>query len=464
MPIPMKDINGPAPANNLYRFYKLIREFNTDALGVFESLHSNYGDIVRVEVMKQQQIFIANPDLFRDILVTKAKSFEKDADYKDKHRGLARFMGDGLVTSDGEFWKRQRKKVNPAFHINRISEYAETMVEYTEEMLEDWAKKRRPDIAEEMMQLTLRIVARTLFDIDVRENIGTIDATMEAINESSGSGTILPTWIPTPKELRTRKAIRDMDAYIYGLLAKRRSNSEDTGDLLSMLLLAEDDEGGRMTDKQVRDEAVTLFLAGHETTANALNWTFYFLAKNPEVEAKLHEELDTVLQGRRPTLADLRQLPYTDKVIKESMRLMPAVPGVSRRAIEDVQIGDYMIEKGASLLLNFFSLHRDSRYWDNPLAFMPERFEPEKEKDQHRYQYLPFGAGPRVCVGFNFAIMEANLLLATIAQSYRLKLEAGQEVMPMARVTTYPKDGLPMILEKREKIAPKEEVLETIEA
>jgi cytochrome P450 len=450
MPIPMNQIPGPAPVNNLYKVYNLFKEFNRNSLGILDGFHAQYGNVVRVDVLGQPQIFIADPELFREVMVSKASSFEKDKDYKDKKRGLARFLGDGILVTDGEFWKKQRKLVQPAFHTNRISEYAETMVAYTEEMLQEWADSSRRDIAEEMMKLTLRIVARTLFNTDIRANIGEIDATMEAINESSGSDTLVPSWIPSPKELKTRKAIRAMDAYVYGLIKERRANVKDEGDLLSMLLLAEGEDGSKMTDTQLRDEAVTLFLAGHETTANTLNWTFFYLAQNPEVEAKLHEELDRVLAGRRPTLADLRQLPYTEKVIKESMRFMPAVSGVGRKAIEAIQIGDYLIEKGSSLILNFYTTQRDSRYWEEPLRFMPERFTAEKEKEQHRYAYIPFGAGARVCVGFSFAIMEANLLLATIAQNYQLRLDEGQVVIPMARITTYPKDGLPMRLEKRE--------------
>lgn len=453
MAIHSKDIKGPKAITNLWQLYRVVQDFNRDSLGVLHGLYENYGDIARFDMMGMRQLFISSPDLFREILVTKASSFEKNADYKDKNRGLARFVGDGILVSDGEFWKKQRKLVTPAFHINRISDYAQTMVAYTQEMLGTWQDSTGRDIADEMMRLTLRIVAQTLFSTDIRENIAEIDSTMEALNETSGSGSFLPTWIPTPKELKARKAIRDMDAYVYGLIQQRRKSVEDNGDLLSMLLLAEDDEGNHMSDKQVRDEAVTLFLAGHETTANALNWTFYYLAQNPEAEAKLHEELDRVLAGRAPSLADLKQLPYTEMVIKEAMRLMPAVSGVSRIAIEDVQIGDYLIEKDTVVLLNFYSAHRDARFWEDALSFKPERFEAAKEKDYHRYQYLPFGAGPRVCVGFSFAIMEANLLLATIAQNYRLRLSEGQQVMPRARITTFPKDGLPMRLEKREAIS-----------
>lgn len=449
MPKAMQEISGPAPISNFFGVLKFFRALNKDSLGLLQSQKDNYGAMSLIEILGEKQIIVSNPDLFREILVTKSKSFHKGDDYKDTKKGLARFLGNGIIVSDGEFWKKQRKLVQPAFHVNRIKEYADTMGEYTEDMLTDWENKNTVDVAHEMMVLTLRIVARTLFHTDVRENTSDIATTMEAVNETSGRNTLLPTWVPTPQELLARKAVRDMDEYVYALIAERRQHEEDHGDLLSMLLLAEGDDGTRMSDKEVRDEAVGLFLAGHETTANALNWTFWLLAKNPQIAEKLHEELDRVLAGRTPTMQDLRDLPYTDMVIKESMRWMPPVSGVGRIAIEDVQIGDYLIEKDTSILLNFYSVHHDADYWDNPSEFRPERFAPDCDTDRHRYAYLPFGGGPRVCVGNSFAIMEAQILLATIAQHYTLSLSPNQEVIPVARITTYPKDGLPMILKKR---------------
>lgn len=450
MPKSMNDMPGPEPANNFFKVLKLFREFNTNALDLIQRQADTYGDMVHVKVLGESQIFISHPDLLREVLVTKSKSFHKGSDYKDTKKGLARFLGNGIIVSDGEFWKKQRKLVQPAFHTSRIKEYADTMADYTVDMLDTWEDNQQLDIAHEMMYVTLRIVARTLFDTDVRDNAGDIVTTMEALNETSGQNSLLPTWIPTPNELSARKAVRDMDAYVYGLIEERRHREEDRGDLMSMLMLAEAEDGTRMTDEQVRDEAVGLFLAGHETTANALNWTFWLLAQNPEAEAKLHEEIDTILAGRTPTLADLRNLPYTEMVIKESMRWMPPVSGVGRTAIEDVQIGEYLIEKGANVILNFYSVHRDERFWDKPLKFSPERFADEHSQERHRYAYLPFGGGARVCVGNSFAMMEAQILLATIAQRYSLSLDPNHEVIPVARITTYPKDGLPMTAKLRE--------------
>ena len=449
MPEAMSEVPGPAPINNLFKVLKLFREFNTDALGMVERQKREYGDMVMLEILGTKQILVSNPELFREILVTKASSFDKDKEYKDTKKGLARFLGNGLIVSDGEFWKKQRKLMQPAFHVKRIADYAGTMGRYTEDMLDSWRDGNQVDVAHEMMLVTLRIVAQTIFNTDIKGNADNIATTMEAINETAGQNTILPAWVPTPNELLARRSVKEMDAYVYGLIEERRKNIQDEGDLLSMLLLAEDEDGNRMSDKEVRDEAVGLFLAGHETTANALNWTFYVLAQNPDVEARLHEELDRVLAGRTPTMEDLRDLPYTAMVIKESMRWMPPVSGVGRIATEDVQIGDYLIEAGTSFILNFYSVHRDTRYWDDPLEFRPERFESEQDSERHRYAYLPFGGGARVCVGNSFATMEAQILLATIAQRFSLSLAPGQDVIPVARITTYPKDGLPMLLKER---------------
>lgn len=445
------DLAGPDPVWNPLKMMQVINQANEDQIGWMTGLLEEYGDVVLMEFLGQKIVLISNPDYFQEVLVTKAKSFIKGMDYRDTRRGLARFVGNGILVSDGEFWRKQRKLVAPAFHAMRIRDYAETMAQFSEDAVEKWQDKQQLDIADEMMRLTLRIVAQTLFSLDLRddEEVATVGETMEKVNESSVASSLLPTWLPTPRELSTRKAIKDMDKMVYGIIEERRQDLQDTGDLLSMLLLAEDDEGNRMSDKQVRDEAVTLFLAGHETTANALNWTFWLLAQNPEAEAKLQQELDTVLQGRTPTLEDLENLPYTEMVIKESMRLMPPVSGVGRETAEDVQIGDVLIPKGTEVGLFFYGVHRDERYWNDPEAFKPERFDPEHGEEHHKYAYLPFGAGMRVCVGFSFAMMEAQLLLATIAQRFSLSLVEGHVVKPVSRITMYPEGGLPMIAHER---------------
>jgi len=261
----------------------------------------------------------------------------------------------------------------------------------------------------------------------------------------------LPGWVPTPAEFQIRQSLADLDDTVYRLIRERRQSGEDRGDLLSMLILTEDENGERMTDQQVRDEAVTIFLAGHETTANTMNWTFMLLAQNPGVAAKLHAELDTVLGGRLPTLEDLRNLPYTEMVIKESMRLYPPAWGVGRVATVDTEVMGYTIPRGASIGVSFYHIQRDPRWWDDPQTFKPERF---AEGGEHRkYTYLPFGGGPRVCIGNSFAMMEAQLLLATFAQQWTFDLLPDQVVVPEPRITLYPRDGLPMRAYQRQQQA-----------
>jgi cytochrome P450 len=262
---------------------------------------------------------------------------------------------------------------------------------------------------------------------------------------------LLPRWIPTPQRRREARAIRDINEIVYGLIQKRRAaDSADLGDLLSMLLLTQDDEGSGMNNKQVRDEVVTILIAGHETTANALNWASYLLAQNPEVETKLHQELDEVLEGMPPTLEDLKRLPYTEMVIKESMRMYPPAYYVGRVAIEDTTIGGYNVPKGTNIGLFIYFAHRDPRWWDQPEAFIPERFSPEHGQHLDRSAYLPFGAGPRICIGNNFAMMEAQIMLAMIAQRYRLRLTSGQQVVPETLVTLRPRGGLRMTVHQRQ--------------
>lgn len=265
---------------------------------------------------------------------------------------------------------------------------------------------------------------------------------------------MLPEWVPLPRNIRNKRGVRQLDAIINGIISQRRASNEDTGDLLSMLLMAQDEDGSQMTDKQLRDEVVTLVLAGHETTANALTWTLYLLSQHPDVEAKLHAEIDTVLGGRRATMADMRQLRYTHMVIKESMRLYPPIPSIGRQATEPVTLGGYELPAGAIILISPYILHHDPRWWSEPEAFQPERFAKENEDALHKYAYLPFGGGPRVCIGNSFAEMEAVLALATMVQHYRLRLDpADQPVIPEPTLTLRPRHRLTMRLERRQPVA-----------
>ncbi len=431
--------------------YLFYRRFFKDPLSHVTRWMETYGDVWHFQIGDAHNYAVANPDVIHELFVRQAKRFIKGPAYTSKKTGLARFMGEGLVTSNGDFWKRQRRLVAPAFHAIRVHAYADTMVDYTLKRMEGWRDGAVVDVDEEMMQLTLTIVARTLFDADASSTVNQVKRAVAVVQQANNTASILPYWIPTPLRARSWLANNALNKIVYGFIDDRRRTGEDRGDLLSMLLLAEDADGERMTDLQARDEAVTLFLAGHETTANTLNWTWWLLAQHPEVEAKLHAELDAVLAGRAPKLEDLRRLPYTDIVIKEALRLMPAVWSVSRTAAEDTEVCGYPMPKGTTAQVMIYLLHRHPEHWKQPNDFLPERWLAPEIETMHKYAYLPFAGGPRVCIGNSFAIMEANLLLATIAQRYQLRLIEGVEIKPAALITMFPRDGLPMRVEERDK-------------
>ncbi len=419
-----------------------------------------YGDTVYMRILNMHYYVLNNPDDIRDVLVTQADKFRKS---KLDYDILSRFLGNGLLTSEGTHHRRQRRLAQPAFHSKRIQAYAETMTDYTEHVLAEWQDNQNRDVAADMMRLTMLIVSKTLFSADAitssetaAASIGEAIHTFQAVsNHAYLRGFTLPAWLPTQDNRQAKKALVAYNHHLEQIIAQRRAttsngNIADTGDLLSMLMLARDEDGSAMSDQQLRDEVATLFAAGHETTSNALTWTWYALAQNPQVEARLHAEVDEVLRGRVPTLADLPNLPYTQMVIKESMRLYPPAWILSARtAQEDVTIGQTLIPQGSNVTVAPYALHRLPRFFPNPEQFDPERFAPEREKQLPKYAYLPFGAGPRVCIGNSFALMEAQLILATIAQRYRLHLVPNQAIKMAMQITLSPQNGLHMRLEAR---------------
>jgi cytochrome P450 len=416
-------------------------------------------DLVHFTFLGMNNYLILNPDLVREILVNRASDFPKSQrDYVI----LSKFLGDGLLTAEGEQHRRQRKLAQPAFHHKRIAAYGETMVEYAEDMVAEWQAGETRDITHEMYQLTLYIVAKTLFDADKARMVDFADKVGQAMhvlqdvtNRDYRRPIQWPQWLPTADNRARQRAKAILDDTIHTIVTERRQQeTADKGDLLSMLLLARDDDGQEMDNTELRDQLVTIFLAGHETTSNALSWTWYLLSQNPEAEAKLHAELDEVLDGRLPTLADLPNLPYTNMVIKEAMRLYPpAWVLTGRTAIATTTLADYTIHQGADLMISPYVLHRNPTTFPDPERFDPERFTAEREKELHRYAYIPFGAGPRVCIGNSFAMMEAQLILATVAQRFRLRLAPDQQVELNAQITLSPLDGLRMMVEEREPAA-----------
>jgi cytochrome P450 len=323
-------------------------------------------------------------------------------------------------------------------------------------MINRWEAGQSFDVDREMNALTMSIIAKTLFDADISgeaREIGTVIAdALHLVNRRLDKIFALPDWVPTAENRRMAQVVRRMDEIIQRFIDERRKTGEDKGDLLSMLLLAQDEDSGQMNDKQVRDEAMTLFGAGHETTAVALTWTWYLLSQYPEVEARLHQELETVLGGRNPTLDDLPRLPYTEMIVKETLRLYPPAFALTRDTIADTEIGGYLVSKGRPVMINLYGVQRDARFFPDPDRFDPERFSPENEKHIPKYAYLPFGGGPRVCIGNAFAMMEARLVLATVAQHYRLAVAPGHQVIPERMFTLRPKYGMKMIATKREPV------------
>jgi cytochrome P450 len=416
-----------------------------------KEMDNTYGAAMYAELGPIKMYQFSDPEYAREVLIEKADKFRKGDIMK---RGLGPFIGNGLVTSDGDFWKRQRKLVQPAFHYKRIETYADVMVDHTLKMMEGWRNGETRRIDRDMMKVTLSVVCKTLFDADVSGEAERVAELLGEVlvlsNERFSSVINLPEWMPTPKRRRTQRVMRELDAIIQRFIEERRKSGEDKGDLLSMLLMAQDDDGQGMSDKQLRDEVMTLFFAGHETTAMTLTWTWYLLSQHPDVLKELVAEIDTALEGRAPTIRDLPNLPYTEMVVKESMRIYPAVSGVNRKTLEDVNIGGYFVPKDTEISVSIWAMHRSPRYFDNPEQFDPKRFSPEREKDIPRYAYLPFAAGPRVCIGNSFAMMEARLIVATVLQHFTPTLVPGQNITAEQILTIRPRNGLQMRVEGRE--------------
>ena len=436
--VPLKWLDGRFP---------MLRRDRIEFLGELAKL----GDVTHFRMGPFTVYFANHPDLVRDILVVNAHKFVKG-------RALQRartLLGNGLLTSEGAFHLRQRRMMQPPFHRDRIAEYSRVMTAFAAEMADEWRDGETRDIAHEMMRLTLRIVAKTLFDTDVTRDADQVGRSLTVIVDMFNL-LLLPfsevlEKLPFPQSIRLRRARKTLDNIIYKIIDERRRDGSDHGDLLSMLLLAHDeDDGGQMTDEQVRDEALTLFLAGHETTANALTWTWYLLSQNPEAEAKLHEELDRVLAGRVPSLEDIPQLKYTECVLAESMRLFPPAWAAGRMATEPHEVGGYEIPAGSTVLVSQYILQRDPRFWDDVDKFIPESWQSQSIKEAGQKNiYFPFGGGIRRCIGESFAWAEGILLVATIARKWKLRLDPAQKVAAKPLITLRPKFGMKMTISAR---------------
>ncbi len=426
----------------------VLPQFRKNAPVFLQSLARDYGDLVHYRLGPQDVYLVSKPEWIKDILVTNQTNFTKSR-FLERAKIL---LGEGLLTSEGEFHRRQRRLVQPAFHRDRLLGYASAMVEITAQTRERWSNGAQIDMSREMMRLTLSVVAKTLFNADVSSEADDIGNALTQVMILFDM-VLMPfsEWIeklPLPSIRRFEKARDFLDKTIYGIIAERRASKEDKGDLLSMLLLAQDEDGSAgMNDKQIRDEALTLFLAGHETTANALMWAWYLLSQNPSAAQKFYDEVDSVLQDRLPTFDDLTRLKYTEGVFAESMRLYPPAWVIGRRVKTDYTIAQYTVPAKSILMMSPWVVHRDPRWFPEPGQFNPERW--SQPDDRPKFSFFPFGGGMRVCIGERFAWMEGVLLLATVAQRWRFKLVPGHPVATAALITLRAKHGMKMVAERR---------------
>jgi cytochrome P450 len=433
-------------------FSGLRSPLRKDPLSFITRAAREYGDIVCLRFFNIRTYLLFHPDQIEDVLINNSKKFIKGRVL----RANRHLFGNGLLTSEGEFWLRQRRMMQPAFHRNRIANYASTMTDCATKLLQSWQPNQQLDLHQAMMRLTLQIVGKTLFHSDVQRDAPQVGENLHVLLEYTSDFRrmmMTPRWLPTHRNLQAKRAVRELTQIIDRIIEQRRADKDDAGDLLSLLIHAQDEDGSRMTTQQLRDEALTLFLAGHETTASTLSWTWMLLAQNPQVEQKFHAELASVLNGRTPTLDDLPRLTYTNQILMESMRLYPPAWAIARLAIEDHQLGGFPVPKGTGTAAVSWVVHRDPRWYDNPELFFPERWQGgDLLKKIPRFAYFPFGFGPRQCIGNSFALMEAQLVLATIAQHFRFTLEPGHRIEPLASITLRPRTGLRVQLIPRDSL------------
>lgn len=419
-------------------------DFKESPLEFVSYVHRAYGDVARFRVGPSHWYLIAHPEDIWDVMVRKPDVFIKPNVAK---RLWDKFLGDGLLTLEGDSWKRMHKLVRPAFHRKRIDAYGQTMVDFTHRLVDGLEQGDRIDFDAAMVSLTLEIVAKTLFDADVRHGSGQVAEAMAVLNVEMlnhiHSPVPVPRWWPSARNRRKLQAIENIEAIVRAVIDERRQDGQDRGDLLSTLVFAKTEDGEAMTDKEIRDQAMTLFFAGHETTAHAMTWAWYLLARHPHVTARLQADIDAVTQGRRLTIADLKSLPYLDQVVKEAMRILPSVWVFIKQPVEDAVIRGVTIPKGSPVLISPYVTHHDSRWFPSPETFDPDRFSPERAASIPNGAYIPFSGGQRVCIGRNFAMMEARLIIGSLVQ--RLQPKVPDDLVPVkqAMLSMQPLHGLP---------------------
>ncbi len=437
----------PSPEGHLLLGH--LPEFSEDAPGFLTELARDHGPLARFRVAHQTYTLVSDPDLIEQILVRQHQRFHKHDRMRDT---LGEALGRGLLTAEDETWLAHRQLAQPAFRPERIKTYGEAMVELTQATINTWEDGQPIPLQPATMALTLRIAAKTLFGVDVAERTEAIgqalDAIMARFKPKNRLISLLPSQVPIPSNLAYRKGVRDLSAMIDQLITRRQARDERGDDLLSRLMAARD-EAGQLDDQALRDELVTLLVAGHETTALTLTWTFDLLGRHPGIEARLHDELDDVLGGQAPTVDDLEELAYLEAVIDEAMRLYPPAWAIGRKAIEPVTLGGYTFPPGSQFMMSQWVMHRDPRFYDDPSSFRPSRWQDGLEDRLPRFAYFPFGGGPRTCIGSSFALLEAKLIIATVAQAYRLEPLTDEPPGTDPSITLRPEGEVPVRVHAR---------------
>jgi cytochrome P450 len=423
-----------------------VGEFVRDPLGFATRCAREFGNVVRVR-LPHVHYLLNHPGHIEYVLRTHHRDFSKD---RWTHL-LSSLVGQGLLVSEGDFWRRQRQMANPAFQRERIETYSPLMIDCTLRMLQGWQDGQTRDVHRDLMRLTLAIVAGALFETETDRYAHELEQATDAITAYFASIASLPgfTWLPAPSRFRFRRAVRRLDRIVYEILHQHQAGKGGRDNLLTRLLAARDEHGGRMTDRQLRDEVLTLLLAGHETTALTLSFALYLLARHPAAEAKVVAELGEVLAGRVPVAADVQRLTYTGWVVNEALRLYPPAYNIGREALADCEIGGYPVPRGTQLWIVQWVVHRDPRWYDEPEDFRPERWDNDLPRRLPRCAYFPFGDGPRLCIGQHFALVEATLVLATILQRYHLELPPGQRLVLLPSITLRPAGGIRMTVRQR---------------
>lgn len=428
-----------------------IVPFMKDPLGFFTRCAREHGDLVPMTFFGLTEYLVSHPDLVEQILATHHRSYVKPAVFQ---RPVSRqIFGNGLVASEGDFWLKQRRLAQPAFHRERVDGYARTMVEFTRQLLADWRPGEARDVHADMMRLTLKIAVKTLFDQELGDRADRIGSSFERVVEEYaraefGVFSILEGKVPTPSSIRRHRPIALLNREIQRVIQERRTSAEDRGDLLSMLMSVRDDEDRGMSDRQLRDEVMTFFVAGHETTALALSWAFYLLGGDPSVRLRVDQEIASVLGDRLPCADDVERLPLCRAVIHESMRLYPPVWAMGRAAGEQVRLGNHTFPATTQFYMSQWVIQRDERFWPRADKFLPDRWLDGSEALRPRFAYFPFGGGPRRCIGQAFGLMEAVLILATVAREFRLQPLVGLEPRPRALLTLRPDGGVRVRVER----------------